>query len=339
MASISLFEVTPVERAYLKKSALAKHSLKIYEEKIQDVDPKLLRNVDILSVFIYSQVTRAIIEKARKLKLVATCSTGYDHIDLAACRKRKIVVSNVPSYGENTVAEHTFALILALSRKVHQAYFRTIHGDFSFEGLQGFDLQGKTLGVVGTGHIGLHVIRIAKGFGMNVVAFDVNKNSFMAETLGFTYVPFDKLLSHSDIISLHAPYNPRTHHMINKENIKKIKHGALIINTARGGLVETEALVIALDKEILSGAGLDVLEGEELIKEERQILSKQFSLDHLKTLLQNHILLNRENVVITPHIAFNSKEAALRIIDTTIANIQGFLAGKPENVVATAKQG
>jgi D-lactate dehydrogenase len=337
MASISFFEVTPVERAYLKKSPLAKHSLKVYEEKIQDVDPKLLRNVDIISVFIYSQLTRAIIEKAHRLKFVATCSTGFDHIDLAACRKRKIVVSNVPSYGENTVAEHTFALILALSRKVHQAYFRTIHGDFSFEGLQGFDLQGKTLGVVGTGHIGLHVIRIAKGFGMNVVAFDVNKNNFMAETLGFKYVSFDKLLSQSDIISLHAPYNPKTHHMINKDNVRKIKKGALLINTARGGLVETEALAIALDQGILSGAGLDVLEGEELIKEERQILSKQFSLDHLKTLLQNHILLNRENVVITPHIAFNSKEAALRIIDTTIANIQAFLAGKPENIVSHSK--
>ncbi len=337
MATISFFEVTPAERAYIKKSALARHTLKLYEEKIQDVESSALRTVEIISVFIYSQVNRAIVQKARRLKMIATCSTGFDHIDLTACRKRKIVVSNVPTYGENSVAEHAFALILALSRKVHQAYFRTIHGDFSFEGLQGFDLQGKTLGVVGTGHIGVHVIRIARGFGMNVVAYDVAKNSFMAETLGFTYVPFDKLLSQADIISLHAPYNPQTHHMINKENIRKIKRGALLINTARGGLVETEALAIALDQGILSGAGLDVLEGEELIKEERQILSKQFSLDHLKTLLQNHILLNRENVVITPHIAFNSKEAALRIIDTTISNIQAFLAGKPENQVPFPK--
>jgi D-lactate dehydrogenase len=293
----------------------------------------VLRGVDVLSVFIYSHVDAKILQKAPRLKLVATCSTGYDHIDLAACRKKKITVCNVPSYGENTVAEHTFALILALSRKVHQGWLRTIRGNFSFDGLEGFDLQGKTFGIVGTGHIGLHAVRMAKGFGMNVVAFDVVKNNFMAETLGFRYVPFETLLAQSDIISLHAPYNKHTHHMINKGNISKIKRGALLINTARGGLVETEALALALDQGILSGAGLDVLEGEELIKEERQILSKEYPIDPLKTLLQNHILLNRENVVITPHIAFNSREALQRIFDTTIANIQAFLAGKPENQV------
>jgi D-lactate dehydrogenase len=168
---------------------------------------------------------------------------------------------------------------------------------------------------------------------MNVIAFDVQKNNFMAETLGFTYVPMETLLAQSDIISLHAPYNVHTHHMINKENIHKIKRGALLINTARGGLVETEALALALDQGILSGAGLDVLEGEDLIKEERQILSQEFSVDHLKTLLQNHILLNRENVIITPHIAFNSREAFLRILETTVSNIHGFLSGKPENLI------
>src|SRR5262249_51254034 len=147
-------------------------------------------------------------------------------------------------------------------------------------------------------HIGLHAIRMAKGFGMNVIAFDVRKNLLMAETLGFEYVNFEALLGKSDIISLHAPYIKETHHMINLDNIKKIKRGALLINTARGALIETRALALALDQGILSGAGLDVLEGEELIKEERQILSKEFSEDHLKTLLENHILLNRENVVI-----------------------------------------
>jgi D-lactate dehydrogenase len=169
---------------------------------------------------------------------------------------------------------------------------------------------------------------------MNVIAFDVAKNHFMAETLGFRYVTLEKLLSDSDIISLHAPYNTYTHHLINKQNIHNIKHGALLINTARGGLVETEALVTALDQGILAGAGLDVLEGEELIKEERQILSQDFSVDRLKTLLQNHILLNRENVVITPHIAFNSREAFLRILDTTVKNIEAFMAGKPENIAS-----
>jgi D-lactate dehydrogenase len=336
MTNVSFFEATPVEKAYVKKSPLAKHALKLYEQRVQDVDRAVLRDTEIISGFIYSQLSREVIEKAPRLKLIATRSTGYDHIDLQVCRKRKIAVANVPFYGENTVAEHTFALILALSRKIHEAYFRTIRGNFSFEGLQGFDLQGKTLGVIGTGHIGLHVIRIAKGFGMRPIAYDPVKNPFMAETLGFEYVPFETLLASSDILSFHAPYNKHTHHMLNKENVKQIKRGTILINTARGGLVETEALTNALDQGILAGAGLDVLEGEELIKEERQILSQEFSTERLKTLVQNHILLNRENVVITPHIAFNSKEAYQRILDTTISNIQNFIAGKPENLVVKA---
>lgn len=333
MTTITFFEVTQGERDYLKRVRLPGHKLVLHAQEAQVADTAALRSADIVSVFIYSKLTADVLKKMPKLKMIATRSTGFDHIDLGYCRKKGIAVTNVPFYGENTVAEHTFALILALSRKTHEAYLRTIRGNFSFDGLQGFDLKGKTIGVVGTGHIGLHVIRIAKGFGMRVLAFDVKKNSFIAETLGFTYTDFDSLLAQSDILTLHAPYNKHTHHMIHKGNIDRIKKGALLINTARGGLVDTEALALALDQGILSGAGLDVLEGEDLIKEERQILSTEFSADRLKTLLQNHILLNRENVVITPHIAFDSKEAFLRILDTTVSNIQSFLRGKPENTV------
>ena len=330
---IVFFETAPVERDFIKKSALGRLRPVFLEGKLQDTAAAVLKRVEIASVFIYSTLRAETLRRMPRLKMIATRSTGFDHIDLAVCRKRGITVSTVPFYGENSVAEHTFALILALSRKVHQAYFRTIRGDFSFEGLEGFDLNGKTIGIIGTGHIGLHAARIARGFGMRVIAYDVHPNPFMAETLGFEYVPFDQLLKISDILSLHAPDNPKTHHMINKGNIRQIKRGALLINTARGGLVETEALTLALDQGILSGAGLDVLEGEELIKEERQILSKDFSMERLKTLLQNHILLNRENVVITPHIAFNSREAFQRIVGTTVSNIESFLAGRPENIV------
>jgi D-lactate dehydrogenase len=337
MHKISFFEVASGEIPILKSFRPKGCKVQLFKERAEEIGESILRNTDIISVFIYSHISKQFLIKVPKLKLIATRSTGFDHINLETCHKRGISVANVPFYGENTVAEHTFALILALSRKVHQAYFRTIRGDFTFDGLQGFDLKGKTIGIVGTGHIGLHVIRIAKGFGMNVLAFDVMKNQFMAETLGFKYADFNQLLMKSDIISLHAPYRKETHHMINKENIKKIKNGALLINTARGGLVETEALALALDQGILSGAGLDVLEGEDLIKEERQILSKEYSKEHLYTLLQNHILLNRENVVITPHIAFNSREAFLRILETTISNITSFCAGKPENIIARAR--
>ncbi len=292
--------------------------------------------ITALSCFVNSRAGKRELELFPDLKVIVTRSTGFDHIDLAAAAERGISVCNVPTYGENTVAEHTFALILSLSRKLRKAYFRTRDNDFSLDGLMGFDLNGKTLGVIGTGNIGLHVIRMAKGFGLNVLAFDVRQNAAQAESLGFRYVSFDDLLAQSDILSLHVPYMKATHHLLNKSNIGKIKRGAILVNTARGGLVETGALVQALDKGILSGAGLDVLEGEEMILEERRLLEaaeESGSAAGMRMVLQNQVLLHRDNVIYTPHMAFYSKEAVTRILDTTIGNIRGFFAGCPENVV------
>lgn len=298
-----------------------------------------LKDAAILSTFIQSKVTAQVIESAPQLKFISTRSTGFDHIDINAAKKKGVPVSNVPTYGEHTVAEHTFALILSLSRNLRRAYFKTKEENFSLDGLMGFDLKGKTIGVVGTGNIGLHVIQMARGFNMQVVAFDVKQNTFLADVLGFRYVPFEELLASSDIISLHVPYMPATHHLINSGNISKIKPGAILINTSRGGLVETEALVKALDQGILRGAGLDVLEAEhELSLDEKRLLATSRDEETWKRLqltLKNHILLRRDNVIYTPHMAFYSKEAVIRILDTTIANIQGFLAGKPQNVVNT----
>ena len=334
---VVFFETAPWERRHLTR-ALAAYRLEVrfVAEPLTEAVWRLAVPAAIISVFIYSTVTAALLRRLRHLKFIATRSTGFDHIDLAACRARRIAVSNVPSYGENTVAEHTFALILALSRNTHKAYVKTIKGDFSLEGLQGFDLKGKTLGVVGGGHIGLHVIKMARGFGMDVLVYDVRKNVFLSEVLDYRYVPLDILLRRSDIVSLHLPYAPATHHLMDRAAFRLMKRGALLINTARGGLVDTDALVWALDEGRLGGAGLDVLEGEELVKEERQLLSKDFSKDKLATALRNHILLHRENVVITPHIAFDSKEALQRILDTTAANIGGFLGGAPLNLVSGA---
>ena len=297
---------------------------------------KAAAEVKALSVFVNSRVNAKVLDQFPNLKLIATRSTGFDHIDMDETHKRGIQVSNVPTYGENTVAEHTFALILSLSRNLRKAYFKTKDGNFSLDGLMGFDLKGKTLGVIGTGHIGLHVIHMARGFGIDVIAFDVKKNHFLSEVLGFQYVDFDELLEKSDILSLHVPYMPATHHLINHQNIHKIRRGAVLINTSRGGLVETSALVKALDEGILSGAGLDVLEGEEFILEEKRLLdSSQDSAawENLQVTLKNHILLHRDNVVYTPHMAFYSKEAVIRILDTTISNIRSFLNGSVENLV------
>jgi len=168
---------------------------------------------------------------------------------------------------------------------------------------------------------------------MKVVVFDVRREPLLAEVLNFHYLPLEQLLSTSDIISLHCPYTPQTHHLIHLGNIRQVKRGALLINTARGGLVDPEALAKALDEGILAGAGLDVLEGEELLKDERQILAQPIAQDKLRTLLLNHSLLNRDNVVITPHIGFNSREAVERILETTLENIRAFLRGQPQNLV------
>ena len=329
---IGFFEIKDWEKKILKKK-LKKISVEFYPFALEESNWKIAKKFDIISVFIYSRINKEVISSLPSLKLITTRSTGFDHIDLKEAKKRKISVCNVPFYGENTVAEHTFALILSLSRNVHKSYLRTLRGDFSIEGLKGFDLKDKVLGVIGAGHIGLHVIRIAKGFGMQVLAFDTHQNKFLAEVLWFKYVSLDNLLRNSHIITLHVPYTKSTHHLINRENINLIKKGAILINTSRGAVVDSEALIEALDKKILSGVGLDVLEGEELIKEEKQLLYDKKKLEVLANLVKGHILLSRDNVVFTPHIGFYSQEALERILETTVSNIFRFLEGRPQNVV------
>lgn len=288
---------------------------------------------ECLSVFIYSKLTAERLRKLTALKLIATRSTGFDHIDLEACRRRSVGVSNVPTYGENTVAEHTFALILMLSRKVHQSYMQMRAGHLDLAALTGFDLQGKTIGVFGAGRIGLHVIRIARGFGMRVLAADVHRDPFLAELLGFQYAEARRILEESDIVTVHCPLNAATHHLLGRAQFSSMKRGALLINTARGGLVDTDALLEALDSGQVGGAGLDVVEGEELIKEERQLLSETGSAEKLRAALRTRLLLERENVVFTPHNAFNSREALLRILDTTVANLEAHRDGVALNRV------
>lgn len=329
---IAFFEIKGWERPLLRRS-LKEHSLEFFQGPLNPKDLSQIKNFDVISVFIYSPVTDAVIQQMPNLKVVATRSTGFDHIDLEACEKRGIQVCNVPFYGENTVAEHTVALILALSRNVHKAYTKTVRRDFSIDGLKGFDLKGKTLGVIGGGSIGMNVIKIAKGFDLNVLTYDIQHNHLLAEVLGFRYVSLDELLRKSDIISLNVPHNEHTHHLINKETIKKIKKGAILINTARGGVVDTEAIIEALDRKILAGVGLDVLEGEEMIKEEKQLLYDPQKQETLGNVVKNHILLGKENVVFTPHIAFYSQEALERILETTVENIQNILNGKLQNIV------
>ena len=333
MAKIAFFEIEEWEKDLIKK-IFKKHKLYFFKNTLTEKNVSKIKDVDALAVFIYSKIDKAILDKLPRLKLITTMSTGFDHIDLEECKKRKITVCNVPTYGENTVAEHTFALILAISRKIPESIEKTRKGDFRLKGLRGFDLKGKTIGIVGCGSIGKHAARIAKGFEMNVLVYDHHKHKKLANKVGFRYVSFEKLLRESDIITLQVPENKQTHHMINSKTLKLCKKGVIIINTARGGVIDSSALLKALKNKKIKYAGLDVLEGECFVKEEKELLHPEFMKTcDLRTVLQNNILLGNPNVLITPHNAFNSKEALQRILDTSLENILGFLKRKPINIV------
>jgi D-lactate dehydrogenase len=294
-------------------------NISFVNEKLSEKNVDLAKDSEIICIFVNSAVNKNLIDAMPNLKFIATRSTGFDHIDCEYAKTKGINISTVPAYGSHTVAEFAFGLLLTLSRKIREAtYALKENGDFTIlENLQGFDLAGKTLGVLGTGKIGKNVIKIAKGFDMNIIAFDLYPDAVFAQENNFTYKTFEDVVSQSDIITLHAPSTKENFHLINKESIEKMKKGVYLINTARGDLIDTEALVSGLNQGIIAGAGLDVIEGEKGFKKGDIIP-----------------MLEMGNVVMTPHIAFNTKEAELRIMQTTIENIKGYIGGKPINLVS-----
>lgn len=331
--NIAFFETEGWEKEYFQKSLGTGNTLSFFDKPLEKKDLGLLQETEILVTFIYSRIAKDVIDELPKLACIATMSTGFDHIDIEEVKKRNILVLNVPTYGEHTVAEHAFALILAISRRIIESYKRVHEWQFSPEGLTGFDLYGKTIGVVGVGNIGKHVIKIARGLEMNVLAQEHHPNVVLAQELGYTSVSLDRLLAESDVISLHIPYMPETHHFLNREKFQKMKDGVVVINTARGALIDTDALFHALESGKVRAAGLDVLEQEPLIREEKQLLSKHHKKEELLSVLENHMLLSHPNVVITPHNAFNSHEALHNIVQTTCENILSFISGTPQNTV------
>jgi D-lactate dehydrogenase len=306
-------------------------------------EPLDLRNaadfsdVEVASPFINSRLDASVLAHFPKLKLIATRSTGYDHIDLHYCAKHGVAVSNVPDYGDSTVAEHVFALLLAVARNLVEAVERTRRGRFTQTGLRGFELRDGVIGVVGTGRIGLRVIEIARGFGMKVIAYDVQQDEAAATRLNFSYASLDQLLSDADVVTLHVPATSGTHHMLSDREFSRMKPSAILINTARGNIVDVEAMVRALADRRLRAAGLDVLPQEPLIREEAAIFHQEAAVrdaEDFKALVANNVLLRFPNVIVTPHNAYNTDAALQRIIATTLANIEAFAQGKPQNVVS-----
>lgn len=336
---IAVTEITGWEQDFFaEQAALAGQEVIFYQGTANDIPAVERERLEILSCFIRSQIDTAFLEQCPNLKLIATRSTGFDHIDLAWCSSHGIAVTNVPVYGENTVAEHTFGLILALSRHIYDAADRVKRGSFKIEGLLGFDLNGKTLGVIGAGKIGLHVIRMGVAMNMRVKAFDTQPHGILAEVLNFQYCPLDELLRESDVVTLHVPLNRHTRHLLNAQKLDLMKQGAILVNTSRGAVVDSAALLRKLNEGHLAGAALDVLEGEEVITEDTVLLREETegAMDKLRLAVEAYQLMHHPRVLVTPHMAFYSREALQRIILTTVQNIAAFQAGQPHNLVEVA---
>ena len=321
---VAIFEAEDWERQACLRLTSA-HEMRCTREPLDMRTAAAQADAEIVSTFVNSKLGADVLAQFPDLKLIATRSTGYDHIDLDWCAAHSVTVANVPDYGDATVAEHAFALLLAVARNLVEAVDRTRRGGFSQSGLRGLELRGKIIGVIGTGRIGRRAIEIARGFGMKVMAHDLHPDPATAERLGFVYADFDEVLASADVLTLHVPATPDTTHLIGDLEFALMKPGAVLINTARGNIVDVPALVRALSDGRLRAAGLDVLPQEPLIREEAQIFRRTWSESHdLKALVANHVLLRFPNVVVTPHIAYNTESAVHRIMDTTLLNIETF---------------
>ena len=316
-----------------------------FERGLRDVP----EDAEVVSIFLNDRITEKFLDSHPALRMIATRSMGCDHIDLDACAKRKITITHVSGYGENTVAEHTFALMLALSRRIRESTEAALAGKFTHEKFRGMDLRGSTLGVVGAGRVGLHVIRIAGAFGMKVLAYDAHPNPLNTELLDFKYTSFDHLIRESHVITLHIPLNQETHHIFNKETLSRCRPGVLIVNTARGRLIDSEALIEALDNGQVGGAGLDVIEEEGVFHGgATALLGAQIAdrvrgsgmdndrislpagrMKEISRYIASNALLRRAKVVFTPHNAYNSDESREFISNTTSDNILNYFAQNP----------
>lgn len=316
---VAWFDTEQWERDYLEDKDLG-FEVDFYDNSLTTENKEKADDYNAVAVFVSSQLNREVIDSL-DADIIACRSTGFDHVDLDAASENNIKVCNVPEYGGTTVAEHCFGLILSLSRKIYYGIRQVENGEFSHENLRGFDLKGKKLGVIGTGTIGQNVIRIANGFDMETIAHDPYPDHEAAEELGYDYVELDRLVEESDIISINCPLTDSTHHLLSEEEFEKMDE-TIIINTARGAIIDTTALIDALENDNVEAAGLDVLEEECYLEDDIEVLSELPDECDTETILEDHLLMERDDVLVTPHNAFNSIEALHRIEDTTINNLE-----------------
>ena len=315
----TIFSTHKFEEPYLLKANDGKHQLKLLESRLTEETAILATGSKTVSLFTGDDASAKVLEKLSTLgvKNIALRSAGFNHVDLLKVAELDMKVARVPAYSPYAIAEHTMALILALNRKLIKANNRVREHNFSLNGLTGFDLNGKTVGVIGTGKIGSVLVKILHGFGCNILAQDIEESKDLIDKYGVIYSDCATLCKHADIISLHVPLKASTKHLINKEHIALMKSGVMLINTSRGGLVDTKAVIEGLKTKKIGYLGLDVYEEEEGL----------FFEDHSDDILQDDViarLMTFNNVLITSHQAFLTETALTNIAETTIYNLDCF---------------
>ncbi|HXK36300.1 MAG TPA: NAD(P)-dependent oxidoreductase [Candidatus Paceibacterota bacterium] len=329
---IVFFETMPGEEAYFRSASTipAGTELEFHTDTLSPQTVGRAAGADVVSVFVKSELTPDVLAQLPDLKLITTRSMGYEHIAVSDAKGRGMKVRNVTTYAAHPVAEFTFALLLAVARHLYPASEQMREAsDFSNVQFVGKDLIGATLGVVGTGRIGREVVKIAKGFSMQVIAHDALPDAAFATDIGFRYVPMDELLATSDVITLHVPALPETVHMIDATAFGKMKKGSILINTSRGEVIDTPALVAALKDGTLWGAGLDVLEAERELADKADALQKG-ATSLYRTLVADNALLDLPNVIVTPHMAYNTEKSRIEIMRATAQSIGDWAADKEQ---------
>ncbi len=315
---VAVFSTKPYDRRFMDPAASGRHRLTYFDERLTAKTAVLARGAAAVCAFVNDQVDSAALEELKVLgvRLVALRSAGFNNVDLDAAKRQAIVVARVPAYSPEAVAEHAVALILSLDRNIHRAYARVREGNFALDGLLGFNLHGRTVGIVGAGRIGACVAKIMLGFGCKILAYDLRPDP-ASEALGVVYAPLEHLLAASDIVTLHCPLTPDTEHLIDATAIGHMRRGAMLINTSRGGIVDTRAVIDGLKSGAIGHLGLDVYEEEgELFFED---LSDRVIRDDVF-----ERLVTFPNVLVTGHQGFFTTEALAAIAETTIGNISAF---------------
>lgn len=330
---IAVFNTKPYDRTFLEEANKQfEHELTYFEPRLTNETSSLARDFDAVCVFVNDVLDTEVQQRLADfgVKCIALRCAGFNNVDLSSAENLGIKVVRVPAYSPFAVAEHTVGLILALNRKIHRAFSRVREGNFSLDGLLGFDLHGRTVGIIGTGQIGEIVARIMKGFGCNLLGYDKHQNE-NCEEHGLKYVSLDELLRESDIITLHCPLIPETRYLINSERIDQMKKGVMIINTSRGAVIDTKAVIEGLKSRKIGSLGLDVYE------EEGDYFFEDLSLQVLADDVLAR-LLTFPNVLVTGHQAFFTKEAMQAIAETTLSNLQDIeKTGHSDNEVSSSK--